>query len=66
MNLNKNQIIGIVILISATYLGLFWDKSFDYSNVFDTTMGVFSAIGLSMIIKVIPFKKKLKKFKLGC
>ena len=56
--MNKNQIIGLLIAIVGLFLGLFWEKSFKYNGLFDFIMGVFGAIGISLVFKIFPTNKK--------
>jgi VIT1/CCC1 family predicted Fe2+/Mn2+ transporter len=58
--MNRNQIIGLILAIAGLILGLLWDKSFRYSGVFDVFLGVLSAIGVSMVLKFLPLKRKKK------
>ena len=54
---NRNQIIGTIIFVISSSIGLFWEKNFQYANLIDTLLGLFSAIGIGLIFKFLPFKK---------
>ena len=56
--MNKSQIIGLLIAIAGLSLGLFWEKSFKYDGFFDFIMGAFGAIGISLVFKILPLKRK--------
>tara|TARA_R110002074_G_scaffold368009_2_gene542355 strand:- start:654 stop:830 length:177 start_codon:yes stop_codon:yes gene_type:complete len=56
--MNKSQIIGLLIAIVGVSLGLFWEKSFKYDGFFDFIMGAFGAIGICLVFKILPPKRK--------
>ena len=58
--LNKSQILGLFIAVTALSLGLLWEKTFNYADVFDFILGVIAAIGLSFTLKLLPLKLKKK------
>ncbi|WP_170062855.1 hypothetical protein [Polaribacter butkevichii] len=53
--MNKLQIIGIVIII----IGIISGYIFVENNIISTVSGVLSAIGLTLILKWFPLKKRL-------
>ena len=55
--MTKNQTIGLLIAITALSLGLFWEKSFKYADVLDFIFGVISALGISIVLKLLPLKR---------
>ncbi|MDP5106218.1 MAG: hypothetical protein NWQ31_08610 [Polaribacter sp.] len=57
--MNKNQIIGLLLAIIGVTLGLLWEKP-EYADVLDFLFGVLTAIGLSMVLKFLPIKRKKK------
>ncbi|MDD7915075.1 hypothetical protein [Polaribacter ponticola] len=60
MKINKNQIIGMLIAILGLTLGFLWEKTFKYADILDFMLGAFAAIGLSMVIKILPLKLNKK------
>jgi hypothetical protein len=58
--MTKNQTIGLLIAIIALSLGLFWEKSFKYADVLDFIFGGISALGISVVLKLIPLKRNKK------
>ena len=58
--MNKNQIIGLLIVIIGLSISFFWNKTFAYAEIFDFSFGVLTAIGLSMVLKFLPIKRKNK------
>ena len=56
--INKTQIIGFLIAIISLFLGLFWEKSFKYNGIFDFLIGFIGAIGISLVFKILPTKRK--------
>jgi hypothetical protein len=58
--MNKNQIIGLLMVIIGVALGLLWEKPVQYSGILDFIFGVCSAIGISLVFKFLPLKGKNK------
>jgi hypothetical protein len=58
--MNKNQIIGLLMAVLGIIVGLLWEKPVEYAEIIEFLFGVFSAIGISMILKFLPIKSKNK------
>lgn len=58
--MNKNQIIGLLIVIIGLSINFLWNKTFAYAEILDFSFGVLTAIGLSMVLKFLPIKRKDK------
>lgn len=58
--MNKSQILGLLIAIIGLSIGLLWEKSFKYNGFFDFLMGLVSAIGICLVLKFFPIKRKKK------
>ena len=52
--MNKYQIIGIGIIIAGGIIGYFFEEN----NIISTLSGVLCAVGLTLILKWFPIKKK--------
>jgi hypothetical protein len=59
INMKKSQILGLLIIIISLALGFLWEKTFKYADILDFVFGVLTALGISMVLKILPIMRKL-------